>query len=183
METTYKAGDRVEVLYIAHFDDHTETRWEGATYVRRMDNGDQVHETRLHNGYGTRWIVNDEEIRPAAPIATRPTESALADLNCPTCCRPMRERGEVRVHVWACGCVVRPTAVKACNLVAYQTAGGYDRGWCATGHGVAAEETEHPTEAGAIAAWRTALERRQREDDERAATIVAGRVTETTRAT
>lgn len=95
----------------------------------------------------------------------------MTDLLCPRCSTPshpvaMRTRGEVRSRVWRCGCPVRPDVVRPCNLVSRPNAEGYDRGWYATGCGVDPEETEHPTEAGAIAAWRVALERRQREDDE-----------------
>lgn len=89
-------------------------------------------------------------------------------LACPACCGVLRKRGEVRVWVGLCGCCIRPE-VRPCNLVASPTPDGYERGWYASGYGVDPEETEYPTEAGAVAAWRVALERRQREDDERAA--------------
>lgn len=174
MGTTYKAGDRVEVGGKGGKVSGTVAGPIPVDWSRGVAGCVLV---KLDGGAGALWCALSDvsphsETWPADPVVA-PTEPAPADLNCPTCCRPMRERGEVRVHVWACGCVVRPTAVKACNLVAYQTAGGYDRGWCAAGHGVAAEETEHPTEAGAVAAWRTALERRQRKDDERAAEVVS----------
>lgn len=89
----------------------------------------------------------------------------MTDLLCPRCSTPshpvaMRTRGEVRSRVWQCGCVIAPEV----RVESFGVLG--ERLHVARGHAI---EELHPTEAGAIAAWRVALEQRQREDDERVA--------------
>lgn len=88
---------------------------------------------------------------------------------CPTCGTQRRERGEVRVHVWRCGCPVRPVNCnwypRACDPYSDKFGGPSERIWWAAGHG--AKSAEHPTRDGAIAAWREALAEAQRAEDER----------------
>lgn len=77
---------------------------------------------------------------------------------CPTCGTQRRERGEVRVHVWRCGCVVRPDRVT-------DVWSGIERVPFVEGHGVHAT---HPTRDGAVGAWREALAEAQRREDDMA---------------
>lgn len=80
---------------------------------------------------------------------------------CQTCGTQRRERGEVRVHVWRCGCAVRPRMRRVSSGMSVH-AGEFC--WVAEGYGV---DGAHPTESGAIAAWREALAEAQRAEDER----------------
>jgi hypothetical protein len=82
---------------------------------------------------------------------------------CPACRVQRRERGEVRVHYWKCSCPVRPESVEPIDNLRWVGRGYHcEGGWCADGHGARAT---HPTEAGAVSAWREALANAQREED------------------
>jgi hypothetical protein len=109
----------------------------GAVFVRAFVDGD------------SRECVSSPLAPPVLPRDPSPGV-------CPTCRVQRRERGEVRVHYWRCGCAVRPVGT-------YQKEIGFrERGWRAMGFGVL---REHPTEAGAVSAWREALASAQREED------------------
>lgn len=77
-----------------------------------------------------------------------------------------RERGEVRVWHWRCGCAVVPASVERQTIIRVDDDGVARRPaeplWEAWGHGAWAQ---HPTASGAIAAWRVALGKRQEADD------------------
>lgn len=75
--------------------------------------------------------------------------------------RQRRERGEVRTSLWRCGCAVRPESSSYCQRRDDESCRG-ELVWWASGHGATAY---HPTEAGAIAAWREALAQAQRKED------------------
>jgi hypothetical protein len=97
---------------------------------------------------------------------------------CPSCRMQRRERGEVRVHYWKCSCPVRAEFVYqfwaagddhgdyyrggSDEELAMARRNGFELVWRATGHGASAS---HPTEAGAVSAWREALANAQREED------------------
>jgi hypothetical protein len=82
---------------------------------------------------------------------------------CPTCRVQRRERGEVRVHYWRCGCVVRPD-FEGPALDQRWAGRGYHEEVVrrVSGFGV---KGDHPTRDGAIAAWREALAEAQRRED------------------
>ena len=109
----------------------------------------------------------------APPVLPRDPSPGM----CPTCRVQRRERGEVRVHYWRCGCAVKPqgqdgrtfgVGLWTTGLLARRGLGPeptHSAGeivWMAEGFGA---RGVHPTEAGAIAAWREALANAQREED------------------
>jgi hypothetical protein len=80
-----------------------------------------------------------------------------------TCRVQRRERGEVRVHYWKCGCSVRPESVRLDKQLRWMSRGyATEAVWVATSDDA---RGVHPTEAGAIAAWRDDLAKFQREED------------------
>jgi hypothetical protein len=82
---------------------------------------------------------------------------------CPSCRVQRRERGEVRVHYWKCGCSVRPESVRLDKQLRWMSRGyATEAVWVATSDDA---RGVHPTEAGAIAAWRDDLAKFQREED------------------
>lgn len=107
---------------------------------------------------------------------------------CPQCGTQRRERGEVRTHVWRCGCAVRPGTVDPVWIAGGFYVGevsdypeaearerGFERGWCAESDFWAPSfyRAYHPTRDGAIAAWREALAEAQRREDEAARSTFA----------
>jgi hypothetical protein len=88
---------------------------------------------------------------------------------CPTCRVQRRERGEVRVHYWRCGCAVRPEHIYEAKIdggeMGWVAVSHFDAEYEATGAQYKTVEHEHPTRDGAIAAWREALAGAQRRED------------------
>lgn len=138
-------------MSVAYFGD----LFEGAVALMR-DSGEDVDDVLRRAARNlTRLRGQSHEI--AAP------EQFLGDGPCPNPgCegRQRRERGTVRTHVWMCGCPVVPRAVLP-HLMGpdHQR---HETLWRADGLDVHAW---HPTEEGAIAAWRVALAEAQRRED------------------
>lgn len=77
-------------------------------------------------------------------------------MTCSRCGGPSPVEGETYRWYWPCGCAVRPDFVTLAPKIVGQVTLRPPREdvWVASGHGTRAE---HPTEEGAIAAWRAAL--------------------------
>jgi len=109
--------------------------------------------------------------------AEPPRPASVSPGPCLRCGVERRERGEVRIHVWRCGCPVvgstLPVWVSRGECVGavlpgdepgrHDVPAGAEIWYETRGHDVTGPV--HPTPDGSVAAWRAALERRQVDDD------------------
>jgi hypothetical protein len=109
------------------------------------------------------FVDGDSRECVSAPLAPPVLPRDPSPGVCPSCRVQRRERGEVRQYTWRCGCAVRPASVRNDEDLRW-TGRGYsrERVWIAEGH---VARATHPTEAGAVSAWREALANAQREED------------------
>lgn len=139
-ERPFRVGDRVEVwiepawrpaiiVALAPFNGQPGIRGEcedgysfGApasvprTIVRHIATEARTVEVQVYPG-AYAGVETTNSTGAVVEAAEAPTEIAPPSPgDCPTCRRPCRARGEVRVHVWACGCAVAPREVLAHSI-------------------------------------------------------------------
>jgi hypothetical protein len=130
-----------------------------AWYAMGVDLGVHDPTTAWVRFDGNTMTVIDDPSPLVPPVLPRDPSPGV----CPSCGTQRRERGEERTRVWRCGCCVKPESVYRHDVMRWAGRGYITESlWHAKGHGI---EVDHPTEAGAVSAWREALANAQREED------------------